>query len=48
MTWLAAARATLPDEAGMLPSSFLTSVFTLLVGIERLFHLDAMADVGFA
>ena len=32
----------------MLPSSFLTSVFTLLVGIERLFHLDAMADVGFA
>jgi len=40
LTWLAAAQATLPDEVGTLPTSFLTSVFTLLVGIERLFHLD--------
>ena len=48
LTWLAAAHATLPDEVGTLSSSFLTSVFTLLVGIERLFHLDEMEDVGFA
>ena len=48
MTWLAAAQATLPDEVGTLSSSFLTSVFTLVVGIERLFHLDEREDVGFA
>lgn len=48
LSWLAAARATLPDEAGTLVSSFLTSVFSLVVGVERLFHLDQMEDVGFA
>jgi hypothetical protein len=31
-----------------LQPSFLTSVFTLVVGIERLYHLDEMEDVGFA
>jgi hypothetical protein len=48
LSWLAAARATLPDEAGVLASSFLTSVFSLVVGVERLFPLDEMEDVGFA
>ena len=38
----------MPDEVSTRSSSFLTSVFTLLVGIERLFHLDDMEDVGFA
>jgi hypothetical protein len=31
-----------------LRQSFLTSVFTLVVGVERLFHLDEMEDLGFA
>jgi len=38
----------LPDEAGILGPSFLTSVFSLVVGVERLFHLDEMEDLGFA
>jgi hypothetical protein len=38
----------LPDEAGILQRSFLASVFTLVVGVERLFHLDEMEDIGFA
>lgn len=33
---------------GILQRSFLASVFTLVVGVERLFHLDEMADLGFA
>lgn len=48
MNWLHAAQATLPDPAGLGRSSFLTSVFSLIVGIERLFHLDQMEDLGFA
>ena len=39
---------TLPDLAGIGTSSFLTSVFSLVVGVERLFHLDQMEDLGFA
>jgi hypothetical protein len=38
----------LPHEAGILGPSFLTSVFGLVVGVERLFHLDEMEDLGFA
>ncbi len=48
MTWLAAAQDSLPDPIGVLQRSFLTSVFNVVVGIERLFHLDQMEDVGFA
>jgi hypothetical protein len=48
LSWLQAARLTLPDEAGVCQPSFLTSVFSLIVGVERLFHLDQMEDVGFA
>jgi hypothetical protein len=47
LTWLQAARHTLADEAGIGVSSFLTSVFSLVVGVERLFHLDQMEDLGF-
>lgn len=39
---------TLPDEAGIGTCSFLASVFSLVIGVERLFHLDQMEDVGFA
>jgi hypothetical protein len=31
-----------------LQQSFLTSAFALVVGVERLFHLDELEDVGFA
>jgi hypothetical protein len=48
LTWLATARDCFPDEFGILQTSFLTSVFSLIVGIERLFHLDEMEDPGFA
>lgn len=42
------ARRSFADPCGVLQQSFLTSVFTLVVGIERLFHLDELEDVGFA
>ena len=48
MTWLAAAKDSLPDPTGVLQRSFLTSIFNVIVGIERLFHLDQMEDLGFA
>jgi hypothetical protein len=48
LNWLATARDCFPDEGGILQASFLTSVFSLIVGIERLFHLDEMEDPGFA
>jgi len=48
LTWLAAAKDSLPDLSGVLQRSFLTSVVNVIVGIERLFHLDQMEDLGFA
>jgi hypothetical protein len=48
LTWLAAANDSFPDPMGTLQRSFLTSVFNVVVGIERLFHLDQMEDIGFA
>lgn len=48
MRWLHAAQDTLPVSSGIDTSSFLTSVFNLIVGVERLFHLDQMEDLGFA
>ncbi|MBL8793207.1 MAG: hypothetical protein JNM56_04825, partial [Planctomycetia bacterium] len=36
------------DDYGSLRSGLLTSVFSLVVGLERIFHLDEMADAGFA
>jgi hypothetical protein len=46
--WLAVARECFRDERGLLPRGLLTSAFALVVGLERLWHLDAMEDVGFA
>ena len=48
LNWLATARACFADDYGTLPQGLLTSVCNLVVGIERLYHLDEMEDVGFA
>ena len=47
-SWLATARECFSDDYGSLDRGFLTSVFALVVGLERVFHLDQMQDVGFA
>ena len=36
------------DETNTLPRGLLTSTFALIVGLERMWHLDEMEDVGFA
>jgi len=46
--WLALARQCFRDECAALTRGLLTSVFALVVGLERLFHLDQMEDIGFA
>jgi hypothetical protein len=46
--WLATARNCFADPCGTLTRGLLTSAFALVVGLERVFHLDQMADAGFA
>jgi hypothetical protein len=46
--WLATARDCFADPLGTLTRGLLTSVFALVVGLERVFHLDPMEDAGFA
>jgi hypothetical protein len=48
LNWLAIAEECFRDEYGSLPRGLLTSVFALVVGLERMFHLDQMDDAGFA
>lgn len=48
MNWLSSAQECFRDDYGTLRQGLLTSVFSLIVGIERMFHLDEMEDVGFA
>jgi hypothetical protein len=48
LDWLATAQHCFADDADRLRRGLLTSVFGLVVGLERLFHLDEMADTGFA
>jgi hypothetical protein len=36
------------DDDGLLQRGFLTSAFAPIVGLERIWHLDEMNDVGFA
>jgi hypothetical protein len=48
LEWLAAAEECFADDYGSLRQSLLTSVFSLVVGLERVFHLDEMEDPGFA
>lgn len=48
LDWLAEARACLSDPFGILTRGLLTSAFAPIVGLERLWHLDQMEDLGFA
>ncbi len=48
MNWLAAARECFADEYGSLRQGLLTSIFSLVIGLERVFHLEEMEDAGFA
>jgi hypothetical protein len=48
LSWLATARQCFDDPGGGLTRGLLTSAFALVVGLERVFHLDQMHDAGFA
>jgi hypothetical protein len=48
LNWLAIAQECFADDYGSLQQGLLTSVFGLVVGLERVFHLEEMDDVGFA
>ncbi len=48
MNWLTIAQDCFADDYGSLQQGLLTSVFNLVIGLERVFHLDEMEDVGFA
>ena len=48
MNWLSIAQKCFRDEHGSLCRGLLTSVFALVVGLQRMFHLDQMEDLGFA
>jgi hypothetical protein len=48
LDWLATAKECFADEYGSLRQGLLTSVFSLVVGVQRVFHLDEMEDPGFA
>jgi hypothetical protein len=48
LDWLATARQCVADPYGSLTRGLLTSAFALVIGLERMFHLDSMADAGFA
>lgn len=48
LNWLAIAEECFADAFGSLRQGLLTSVFGLVVGLERVFHLEEMEDVGFA
>ncbi len=48
LTWLDTAEECFADDYGSLQQGLLTSVFSLVVGLERVFHLEEMEDAGFA
>ena len=48
LSWLRLAQECFADEFGTLQRGLLTSVFALVVGLERIYHLDEMEDKGFA
>ena len=48
LDWLATAQECFSDDYGCLRQGLLTSIFGLVIGLERLFHLDYMEDLGFA
>jgi hypothetical protein len=48
LDWLTTAEECFADDYGSLRQGLLTSIFSLVVGVERVFHLDEMEDPGFA
>ena len=48
LDWLQTAQACFSDDYGSLERGLLTSVFGLVTGLGRIFHLEDMEDVGFA
>ena len=48
LDWWRIAQQCFSDDYGSLERGFLTSIFMLICGIERVFHLDEMDDPGFA
>lgn len=48
LRWWQIAQQCFSDDYGSLERGFLTSVFMLIVGVERVFHLEEMDDSGFA
>jgi hypothetical protein len=48
LNWLATAQDCFRDDYGTLPRGLLTSIFALVVGLERIYHLDDLTDGGFA
>jgi hypothetical protein len=48
LDWLATAQACFADDYGSLRQGLLTSIFSLVIGLERVFHLDDMEDPGCA
>jgi hypothetical protein len=46
--WLGVARDCFLDPLGGLTRGLLSSAFALVIGLERVFHLDEMEDPGFA
>ena len=46
--WLATAQQCCADDYGTLSRGLLTSAFAPVAGLERLWHLDEMEDLGFA
>ena len=48
LNWLATAENCFRDEYGSLCRGLLSSVFALVIGMPRIFHLDQMEDLGFA
>jgi hypothetical protein len=48
LNWLHIAEGCFADPYGSLCRGLLTSVFAPVIGLKRIFHLDQMADLGFA
>jgi hypothetical protein len=48
LDWLATAEECFAAADGSLRQGLLTSIFSLVVGLERVFHLEEMEDPGFA
>jgi hypothetical protein len=48
LDWLDVARSCMDDPFNTLTRGLLTSVFAPIVGLQRIWHLDDMEDLGFA